>query len=196
MASLDGLVVALLAAGRSQRFGAEDKLGARLGNKALLDWAAEAGRSVEAAQHVIVTGPDTSLRSCPAGYEQLLNPDPGEGLASSLRIAARRARETGASALLVMLGDMPLIRASHLAALVGTFVADPVTAVFSHAPGNMAQPPAILPATLFPLLEALSGDSGARSLARSATLVEASADSLIDVDTPADLALCARLIGS
>jgi molybdenum cofactor cytidylyltransferase len=193
---VEGLAVALLAAGRSQRFGAGDKLAAMLGGKPLIDWAAEAGRSVNAAQHFIVTGPDTPQQYYPAGYVLLFNPDAGEGLASSLRIAARQARETGASALLVMLGDMPLVRPSHLATLVATFVADPANPVFSHAPGNAAQPPAILPATLFPLLDGLSGDSGARSLARGATLVEASPDSLIDVDTPTDLELCARLIGN
>ena len=196
MTDVEGLAVALLAAGRSERFGAGDKLAAMLGGKPLIDWAAEAGRSVNAAQHFIVTDPDTPQQYCPAGYVLLFNPDAGEGLASSLRIAARQARETGASALLVMLGDMPLVRPSHLATLVATFVADPVNPVFSHAPGNAAQPPAILPATLFPLLEGLSGDSGARSLARGATLVEASPDSLIDVDTSSDLELCARLLGN
>ena len=196
MTGVEGLAVALLAAGRSERFGAGDKLAAMLGGKPLIDWAAEAGRSVNAAQHFIVTGPDTPQQYCPAGYVLLFNPDAGEGLASSLRIAARQARETGASALLVMLGDMPLVRPSHLATLVATFVADPANPVFSHAPGNAAQPPAILPATLFPLLEGLSGDSGARSLARGATLVEVSPDSLIDVDTSSDLELCARLLGN
>lgn len=196
MTGVEGLAVALLAAGRSQRFGAGDKLVARLGNKPLIDWAAEAGRSIIAAQHFIVTGPNALQQNCPAGYAQLLNRDAGEGLASSLRVAARQARETGASALLVMLGDMPFVRPSHLVTLVATFVADPANPVFSHASGNPAQPPAILPATLFPMLEGLSGDSGARSLARGATLVEASPDSLIDVDTPADLELCAQLIGN
>jgi molybdenum cofactor cytidylyltransferase len=192
---VEGLAVALLAAGRSQRFGVEDKLSAQLAGRAVIEWAAEAGRSVNAAQHFIVTGPEMPQQACPAGYAQLPNPDAGEGLASSLRVAARQARQTGASALLVLLGDMPLVRPSHLATLVATFADHPATPVFSHAPGNAAQPPAILPSVLFPALEALSGDSGARRLARGATLVEAPPDSLIDVDTPVDLALCARLIG-
>jgi molybdenum cofactor cytidylyltransferase len=195
VASLDGLAVALLAAGRSQRFGDEDKLAARLGGKLLIDWAAQAGRAINAAQHFIVTGPDVPQQDCPAGYVQLHNPDAGEGLGSSLRLAAHHARETGAVALLVLLADMPLVRPSHLATLVASFGADPAVPVFSRALGGVPQPPAILPAALFPALEALSGDSGARRLARGATLVTASPDSLIDVDTPADLALCARLIG-
>ncbi len=118
-----------------------------------------------------------------------------EGLASSLRIAARHARESEADALLILLGDMPLVRVPHLAALVATFGATPPGPVFTRAPGGAPQPPAIFPAALFAALETLSGDSGARALARSAAFVEAPADSLIDVDTPADLALCARLVG-
>lgn len=196
MASVDGLVVALLAAGQSTRFGTVDKLSATLAGKSLIDWAAEAGRSVSAAQHIVVTGPDMPRTSFPAGYDRLVNDRSEEGLGSSLRMAARHARETGASALLVLLADMPFVRSSHLSLLIATFGADPAIPVFSHAPGNAAQPPAVLPAVLFPTLEALSGDSGARSLARGATLVEAPADTLIDVDTPADLALCALLIGS
>lgn len=196
MTSVDGLAIALLAAGRSKRFGTADKLAATLAGRPLIDWAADAGRAVNAAQHIVVTGPDVPQKSCPVGYARLINQDAEEGLGSSLRMAARHARETGASALLVLLADMPFVRPSHLSLLIATFGADPAISVFSHAPGHAAQPPALLPAALFPTLEALGGDSGARSLARGATLVEAPADTLIDVDTPADLALCAQLIGS
>ncbi|MBO9580506.1 MAG: nucleotidyltransferase family protein [Sphingobium sp.] len=195
MASVEGLVVALLAAGRSGRFGAADKLTALLAGRPLIDWAADAGRSVNAAQHFVVTGPDMPQIFCPDGYVPLVNLAAEEGLGSSLRMAARHARETGASALLVLLADMPFVRPSHLSLLIATFDIDPAIPVFSRAPGNAAQPPAILPSALFPTLEALGGDSGARSLARGATLVEAPADTLIDVDTPADLALCAQLLG-
>ncbi len=195
MSAAERLVVALLAAGRSQRFGAADKLSASLGGRPLIDWAAEAGRSIAAAQHVVVIPPGMAQRSVPAGYAQLPNADAAEGLAASLRVAARHARQSDASALLVLLGDMPLVRPAHLAALVAAFVEAPSRPVFSRAPGGTPQPPAIIPAALFPTLEALSGDSGARTLARGATFVEAPADSLVDVDTPADLALCARLVG-
>jgi molybdenum cofactor cytidylyltransferase len=193
--SVDGIAVALLAAGRSKRFGDTDKLSAPLGGKPLIDWAAEVGRTVNAAQHFVVTGAEAPQQERAAGYARLPNADAGEGMASSLRLAARHARETGASALLVLLGDMPFVRSAHLAALMAAFADDPSIAVFSHAPGGVPQPPAIFPTTLFPALEALSGDAGARPLARGAALVEAAADSLVDVDTPVDLALCARLIG-
>lgn len=195
MPSVERLVVALLAAGRSQRFGDADKLHALLGGKPLIEWAAGAGKAVDAAQHIVVTGIDGQQPSAPAGYLQLRNPDSRTGLGSSLAIAARYAREAEASALLVLLGDAPFVQPSHLLQLVAAFGADPQRPLFSHVPGHAPQPPAILPASLFVALEALQGDSGARGLARSAALIEAPADTLIDVDTPADLALCAKLIG-
>lgn len=191
----DRLVVALLAAGRSSRFGAADKLAAPLAGKPLLQWAADAGLAVKAAEHLLVAPEDRDASSCPSGYALLRNPGAGEGMAASLRLAARHAREMNATALLVLLGDMPLVRGDHLAALLDAFARDRARPVFSCAPGGAPQPPAILPAALFPAVEALSGDSGARMFARDAVIVEASPDSLIDVDTPADLARCERLFG-
>ncbi len=195
MPSTERLAVALLAAGRSARFGQADKLSAPLGGRPLLHWAAAAGAGINAAQHFLVTSAGFAPRDRPEGYAHLANPDAQEGLASSLRIAARHARESEATALLILLGDMPLVRAAHLAALIAAFTEEPSRPVFTRALGGAPQPPAIFPAALFAALEALSGDSGARALARSAAFVEAPADSLIDVDTPADLALCARLVG-
>ncbi len=195
MASAERLAVALLAAGRSARFGQADKRAALLGGRPLLSWAAAAGRGINAAQHFLVTSADFPQQDGPEGYAYLVNPDAQEGLASSLRIAARHAREGDATALLILLGDMPLVRTAHLAALVAAFSEDMSRPVFTRAPGGAPQPPAIFPAALFAALEALSGDSGARALARGAAFVEVPADSLVDVDTPADLALCARLVG-
>jgi molybdenum cofactor cytidylyltransferase len=194
VASTKGLAVALLAAGRSTRFGDSDKLGAPLGGRALIEWAAGAGRSVNAAQHFVVMGPDFPQQYCQAGYRQVVNNIPAEGLASSLRLAACYARESGASALLILLGDMPLVTADHLRRVLA--LSDPTRPVFSRIVGGAAQPPALFPSAMFPPLEGLSGDNGARGLARDAAFVEAPADSLIDVDTPEDLARCERLIGA
>lgn len=190
----DGLAVALLAAGRSQRFGEADKLSAPLAGKPLLHWAADAGRSINAAQHIVVTGPDFSPRDLPPGYLHLVNATPEEGLSSSLRMAAAHARH--ASALLVLLGDMPRVSAAHLEAILSLHRGSPDRAIFSRMGGGSPQPPALLPAALLPRLEAMSGDSGARGIAADALFVEADADLLIDVDTPDDLVRCAALFAA
>ncbi|MBO9575789.1 MAG: nucleotidyltransferase family protein [Sphingobium sp.] len=196
MASADRLVVALLAAGRSRRFGTEDKLLAPLRGKPLLHWAAEAGRAIDAAQHFIVAGPDLAQQALPDGYDLLVNPVPQQGLASSLRIAAHQARTLGASALLILLGDMPLVTPVHLRSLLAIHQRDGARPVFSRSGTQAAQPPALFPARLFPELESLSGDSGARAFAADARFAEAAANVLADVDTPEDLARCSNLLRS
>ena len=191
MAAPEGLTVALLAAGRSQRFGEGDKLSARLAGKPLLHWAADAGRSINAAQHIVVTGPNFAPQDLPPGYAHLVNVAPEEGLASSLRVAASHA--ASASALMILLGDMPCVTAAHLQTLISLLEDNPSRAVFSRTAVGAAQPPAIFPAALLPALKTLTGDSGARSLAADALFVEADADLLIDVDTPDDLVRCTQL---
>ncbi len=186
------LLVALLAAGRSRRFGAADKLVAPLAGRPLLHWAAEAGHGQNAAQHVVVTAPDCPQQILPQGYAHLVNGEAETGLSASLRLAAQHARTMEADALLVLLGDMPLVTAAHLGRLVAAF--DPARPVFSRPPGGPAQPPALFPAALFPALETRLGDSGARGLSADALLVEAPAAMLMDVDIPADLARCEQAL--
>jgi molybdenum cofactor cytidylyltransferase len=192
VSATDRLAVALLAAGCSRRFGASDKLGALLGGKPLLHWSAEAGRAINAAQHFLVTGAAPLQQDLPGDYRVIVNDSVDEGLSSSLRLAAQAAGDMGASALLILLGDMPMVTAGHLRALVAA--ADPARPVFSRTPGGAPQPPALFPVTQFAALQSMSGDSGARSLAKDALFVESGADLLIDVDTAEDLARCARLI--
>lgn len=194
MPASEGLVVALLAAGRSQRFGEADKLSAILAGRPLLHWAADAGCAINAAQHLLVTGPDVASRDLPADYVHLVNATPEEGLSSSLCIAAAHARK--ASALLVLLGDMPRVSAAHLEAIISLHRGNTDRAIFSRMAGGSPQPPALFPAALLPRLEAMSGESGARGLAEDALFVEADADLLIDVDTPEDLIRCAALFAA
>lgn len=193
MASADGLAVALLAAGRSTRFGTADKLGALLGGRPLLAWAAQAGCAIEAEWRFVVAGPD--MRTDVPGYERLINAQPEQGLASSLRMAAGAAAEVGAGALLILLADMPFLEAEHLRRLVDVHREEPACAVFSVLPEGVPQPPALFPAELFGALRALEGDKGARGLAAGARLVEAGESSLFDVDTAEDLERARLLLG-
>lgn len=184
MAITDGppsrLVVALLAAGGSTRFGPEDKLAAPLGDRPLIAWAAEAALTVAAARHIVIGGP-----ALDAPFEAIPNPDAANGLSTSLRLAAQAARDAEADALLVLLADMPFVGADHLRAMIARFTAD--RPLFSRTPGGPAQPPALFPARLFPALLDASGDQGARRFAEGADFIEAGANHLLDIDRPADL---------
>jgi len=187
VASAEGLAVALLAAGRSTRFGSADKLTAALGDRPLIDWAAKAGLSVGAQWQFVVAGPE--LDADMPGYERLTNSHPEQGLASSLRIAAKRAEALGAGALLILLADVPFVARDHLGRLLAAHGGDGQCCIFSTLAQGVPQPPALFPARYFAALQALEGDKGARGLAQDALFVEAPAGSLLDFDTPADLDL-------
>ncbi|MCW2362405.1 MULTISPECIES: NTP transferase domain-containing protein [Sphingobium] len=192
--ALPGLAVALLAAGRSTRFGAADKLAADLGGRALIGWAAEAGRTVEAAHHLLVAPAGVDWGSHAPGYRLVVNSRPEAGMAHSLGLAAAAAQEAGASALMVLLADMPFVTAEHLDAVLGQFATDGASAVFSCSPEGVAQPPALFPARAFADLQALEGDRGAQGLATGSALVNADARLLLDVDTPEDLAWARAMV--
>ncbi|MBU0556989.1 MAG: NTP transferase domain-containing protein [Alphaproteobacteria bacterium] len=182
------LAVALLAAGRSTRFGTADKLRADLGGRPLIGWAAQAERSVEAAHHLLVAPAGVDWEALAPGYRLLVNVQPEAGMSHSLCLAAQAAQEAGAAALLVLLADMPFVTGTHLKAMLGRLATDEARAVFSCSPDGVAQPPALFPARDFGVLQALDGDRGARGLAAGAALVPADARLLLDVDTPGDLA--------
>ena len=192
MARAEDIAVALLAAGRSTRFGAADKLAAPLGGRPLVQWAAQAGLTVPARHHLLVAGPDAAFEV--DGYERMTNAAPDQGMASSLKIAAQAAEQAGVAGLLILLADMPLIDAAHLARIVSAFVHDGSRPVFSTAPDTAPQPPALLPASLFAALQAIDGDKGARGFAAGASLVASDAERLLDVDTPDDLERARSLI--
>jgi molybdenum cofactor cytidylyltransferase len=200
--SPERLIVALLAAGASARFGADDKLLADLGGRPLLDHAARVGLTVPAAQHVFVARPAFPGHATPSGYVRLDNARAGEGLGASLRLAALHAMAAGGEALLVLLADMPLVSAAHLAALLA--MAGDDRPVMTRRPdgngdgdgdGGGGQPPALFPAALLPALAALGGDKGARDMAGKPRLIAAAPETLLDVDTPDDLARARGLLG-
>lgn len=193
MTHAEPLALALLAAGRSARFGSADKLIAPLYGRPLIAWAAEAGWMLPAEWHLLVTGADASLAAAVPGYRLLANPDARQGLSTSLRIAAMEAGGLGAAALVVMLGDMPFVQPAHLHQLVAAFGADDMRPVFSQTPHGAPCPPALFPAACFDALKSQTGDRGARGLAFGARLVTAPDWTLTDIDTPDDVTRAAAL---
>ena len=190
---MDNIAVALLAAGRSQRFGQEDKLLAPLGGRPLISWTLEAARSVPAARRLLVTSPGSALTSHAPDFDQLINDDPGSGLSSSLTLAVSVAAQSASSALLILLADMPFVTTRHLDRLVERLCTGGGKPVFSHAAG-ISHPPALFPAPLFPAMLEASGDSGARALAEQAQLVPLSLEEALDIDTRSDLARAEAIV--
>lgn len=187
----------VLAAGQGTRFTAgaagASKMTAPFRGAPLVRHVAEAALRSRARPVVVVTGfRAAEVRAALAGLavETVHNPAYATGLASSLKtgLAALPAGVAGAA---VLLGDMPLVTAPVLDALLAAFAdaptCDAVVPTAAGLPGN----PVLLSRRLFPAIERLTGDEGARKiLAQSAAVVEIAMDTdaiALDIDTAAAL---------
>ena len=186
----------LLAAGRGRRFdpsGVQNKLLQPLveGPHAGLPVVVAAATNMLAALPrvlAVVRADDTQVaRALGAlGCEVRVCHDADTGMAASLTCGINHVR--GAPGWLIALGDMPGVEPATIAALShaiadGARIAVPV---FQGRRGN----PVAFSAVHLPLLLALDGDQGARSIVQSHAVREVSVDDggiLRDIDTPDDL---------
>lgn len=190
---MTGLAAALLAAGRSARFGAADKLAADFRAAPLGLHAASALEALDLSQRWVILR--DLAHPCvdgwrASGFEPMVNAEADEGMGASLRLAARLAEDSDADALLVCLADMPLVTPAHLAALCDAWRQH--GGIVASRDGALVSPPAVFARARFPALAALTGDRGAKALLGQATLVDSPPGTLADVDDPATLA---RLAG-
>ena len=181
----------LLAAGRSTRMGAENKLLAEIGGTPLVRIAAEQALKSKARPLVVVTGHQHErVQAALKGLDVTLvhNPDFAEGLSTSLK-SGLSALPDGVDGALVLLADMPRVDAPLIDTLVGAF--DPargalvVVPTFDGKRGN----PVLWSRRFFADLMALQGDVGARHLigSHAEAVTEVPVDgnaALTDVDTP------------
>ncbi len=185
------IFAAVLAAGRSSRFGST-KQAAEIGGVPLLVRATTTATDACDGRVVTVIGHDwetlLGLLQSYSGFV-VVNEAYAEGLGTSIASAARACRAR-ADALLFLLADQPLITAQHLKALIDKWSGATNEIVVSSFAGTEG-PPVLFARDALQELIALTGDRGARSLFdddrfRLRTVpFEAAA---IDIDTPADLA--------
>ncbi len=181
----------ILAAGESNRFGSTKQL-AQWDGLTLVSRAVRLAESVCGDRSVLVVGNDWQKVLAACGPQLgffVLNEDYESGIASSIACGVGSAAHT-ADAVLLLMGDQPLITAQHLDALIAHWRATPEDIVVSEYAGVQG-PPAIFPARCFESLSQLEGDQGARSVLSdgrfsvSGISFEAAA---IDIDSPEDLA--------
>lgn len=181
----------VLAAGRSTRMGASNKLLEPLRGRSILRHAVEAQLQAGLEPVIVVTGHqrgeiEAGLQGLPVSFVH--NADYAEGLASSLRVGVA-AVPIEAPAALISLGDMPNVTAGVIAKLSASFAQHPeALAVVPTLFGNRGNP-VLLVRELFPAVALLTGDRGARRLLEDAgeRVVEVPFDDpaiAIDVDTP------------
>lgn len=182
--------VVLLAAGSSSRLGRPKQLLVH-GGKTLVRRAAEAAVEARCGPVVVVLGAQAqAVASELAGLpvHTVHNPDWEQGMGVSLRVGVR-ALAPEAEAALVMLCDQLRVESGHLRALVEEFHRTGSPIVASGYEGARGVP-ALFSRALFPELEALGPDQGARGvIARDASRVVevALTGGGEDVDTAADL---------
>jgi molybdenum cofactor cytidylyltransferase len=176
----------VLAAGGGTRFTATThKLLADFRGRPLVTWALEHALAAELDATLIVTGSVDLEAVIPEGLAEIHNGRWAEGQATSLQAGIAWAEQAGFDAVVVGLGDQPLVPPEAWRTVAAS--TSPIAvAVFD----GQRRPPTRLAAAVWPLLPN-EGDEGARvAMARHPELVEAVAcpGQSIDIDTLEDLA--------
>ncbi len=181
------LAVLLLAAGASRRFGGDDKLLAPLNGHPLVSHAARALRGVGAVRHLaVVSAPAVGMVVRDEGFGTLTIA-PGQGQSASLAAGVRDLARDDPDAILIVLGDMPFLRAADFKAVVAAGRQGLACAAKDRVP----MPPALFQRDWFSRLMAMTGDRGGRDLLAAipaAGRVDIAPDRLRDIDVPGDLA--------
>jgi molybdenum cofactor cytidylyltransferase len=183
----------ILAAGRGTRMGTPKQL-LPLDGRPLLQHVVDTAAAAPFAGVVLVLGHAAeevvAALDLPSCVEVVVNPLHATGQSSSLRAGLDHAPE-GARAAAILLGDQPELRADAISALVEAHgVSD--APILRAAYRGRASHPVVLDRSVWPGVEALRGDAGARTLiaahAGRVELVEVGGDPPEDIDTPEDLA--------
>ena len=184
----------VLAAGRSTRMGAVNKMLAEIGGKPLVRIAAEQAIASHAQPVIVVTGHErekvgAALKGLPVRLVH--NKDFAEGLGTSLKTGIGAVPEE-ADAAIVCLGDMPQVDVALINRLIAAF--DPergALVVVPNIEGRRGNP-VVWSRRFFHDLMSIQGDVGARHLignyAEAVVEVPVAGDAaLTDVDTPESL---------
>lgn len=194
------LAAIILAAGRSSRMGAANKLTLPWANKPMVCHPIDAALEAGLDPVVVVTGHQAEqVEALFAGRPVSIvhNPRYAEGLSTSLR-AGLRALPHGVDGAAVLLGDMPRVGSAHLRRLAAAFAPDEGRAIIVPTRQGRWGNPLVWSRRFFEEIGTLAGDRGARTVAQSypelVAEVEMADDGvLIDLDTPEALAETERL---
>jgi molybdenum cofactor cytidylyltransferase len=188
------IAAVVLAAGRSTRMGAVNKLIAEIGGKPLVRIAAEQALASRASPIIVVTGHqrervEKALAGLPVRVVH--NPNYAEGLGTSLKTGIAAVPDNADGAI-VCLGDMPQINAALINQLIAAFDPERGALVVVPSIDGRRGNPVVWARRFFNDLTAIQGDIGARHLigsyAEAVIEVPVAGDAaLTDVDTPESL---------
>jgi molybdenum cofactor cytidylyltransferase len=160
---MSNVAAILLAAGRGTRFGEEPKLLARVGGKALVRHAAEAGVGSTADPVIVVTGyraepVAAALQGLP--LQIIHNALFANGVSTSLKLGFS-ALPPQARAAIILLGDMPFVKAKLIDALIAGWRDRGEPAALVPTLNGRRGNPVVISRDLQVLIDELSGDVGA-----------------------------------
>ncbi len=180
----------MLAAGRGVRFGGDaPKVLTLLRGKPLLAYALDSARESGCAPVLLVVSDERVAGAAGDGIEIVRNDAPERGIASSLQCALRRLEPDSAPAVVVGLGDQPLV-GREAYRRVACAHADGASLAFASYDGVRGNP-VLIARTYWSEASELDGDEGARVLFRRHPAVAVpcgDTGAADDVDTPEDLA--------
>lgn len=180
----------ILAAGRSTRFGADDKLTQDYNGKPLIISVFNALKQSSCAElFCIIPKASHHLEALCQSHNimPLFNNDPMAGQGRSLAIGLSALAGRGYDGVIIALGDMPNITPQHFDEVLDK--ASPKRAVFSEN-RNILMPPCFIPNPYFDHLKGLTGDQGARTvIGKDGEIARVSLSDFAarDIDKPQDL---------
>jgi molybdenum cofactor cytidylyltransferase len=182
----------VLAAGTARRMQGRDKLMEEVGGRPVLAHVAREAAASAADETVAVLREGDAARAAAlggTGARIAENRRAGEGMGTSIAAGLAALRED-ADAVLILMGDMPEIRARDIDRLIAAFDPEENRAIV-RATSEDGRPghPVLFGRRFFEALAALGGDSGARQVIRENAefLVEVALPgraALTDLDTP------------
>ncbi|MEE9315045.1 MAG: nucleotidyltransferase family protein [Rhizobiaceae bacterium] len=174
----------ILAAGQSRRMGAVNKLVEPWQGKPLVCHVYEAAMASKLDEVIVVTGFEPNkIRSVLAGARLVHNPDFEAGMAGSISVGAEFAEQ--GDGVMILLGDMPLVTATHINEILSRFDGGAASIVAATSEGKLGNP-VLFGRNYFEALQSLEGDRGARGLievTRNLTKVEIGDAGARDFDT-------------
>jgi molybdenum cofactor cytidylyltransferase len=180
----------VLAAGTSSRYGTT-KLIQPYQGKPLVQNALLAAKGACKGQVTLVVGHDQEavIEASNGLFDELIvNRDFQNGIGTSIAAAAK-ACDQDADAVLIILGDQPLITETHIRNLIDTWSGDENEIISSSFDG-ITCPPILFPRKAFPALSELQSDNGAKLLLANDDFVVSTIDfppAGFDIDRPEDL---------
>ena len=152
----------VLAAGGAKRMGRQ-KLLLPFRGRPLVRWAVEAALGSKAGETIVVVGSEADQVSAALDglpIRLVRNVDYAQGMSTSLKAGVKAARD-GRDAVLLILGDQPLVSSTVVDDLIGAFVRTGKPIVRPLVKGRPAHP-VLMRADLIPEILGETGDLGGR----------------------------------